>query len=85
MLELLASYGPYAFGVVAVYFIWKSMVVPDKKMSLEQAKIHLATAQTMREVTQELRFSIADLKLLHRVEIQEALKRHGLPVHSEAS
>jgi len=55
--QLLSNYGPYAFGVVAVYFIWRFMVVPDKKMNLEQAKIHLTTAQTMKEVTQELRYS----------------------------
>lgn len=70
-MELLSPYGPYAFGVVAVYFIWKFMVVPDKKMNLQQAKIHLTTAQTMREVTQELRYSIRDLKVLHRVEIMQ--------------
>jgi len=68
--QLLSNYGPYAFGVVAVYFIWRFMVVPDKKMNLEQAKIHLTTAQTMKEVTQELRYSISDLKLLHRMEVQ---------------
>ena len=70
MEQLLSNYGPYAFGVVAVYFIWRFMVVPDKKMNLEQAKIHLTTAQTMKEVTQELRYSISDLKLLHRMEVQ---------------
>jgi len=68
--QLLSNYGPYAFGVVAVYFIWRFMVVPDKKMNLEQAKIHLTTAQTMKEVTQELRYSISDLKFLHRMEVQ---------------
>lgn len=70
MEQLLSNYGPYAFGVVAVYFIWRFMVVPDKKMNLEQAKIHLTTAQTMKEVTQELRYSISDLKFLHRMEVQ---------------
>ncbi len=71
IVDLLAPYGPYGFGVVAVYFIWKLMVVPDKKMNLEQAKIHLTTAQTMREVTQELSHSIRDLQVLHRVGIMK--------------
>lgn len=67
MIEIVASYGPYAFGVVVLLLLWKVVVEPERRrgdaqLSIQQRSVELLTTFTteQREISQAERKAFAE-------------------------